>query len=82
MASLDPTALMDAKQCQAELFLGDDDAAEIVKGMTQAVVVAKMEAAAELASARSVNKVGRCRLTVSYPILKALTVPALETGMS
>ena len=56
IASLDPAALAAAKQCQAELFLGDDDAAEMVQEMTQAHVAAKVEAAIELASVRSVNK--------------------------
>jgi hypothetical protein len=28
------------------------------------------------------NKVGRCRLTASNPVLKALTTSALETGIS
>ena len=56
IATLDAGALGAAKAYQAEINLSDSDAAEITYQLAQAHVVAKVEEAAELASARSVNQ--------------------------
>ena len=56
IATLDAGALGAAKAYQAEINLSDEDAAEITYQLAQAHVVAKVEEAAELASARSVNQ--------------------------
>ena len=55
ITTLDAALLTAAKAYQAEIHLADKDAAELVTGLVQATVVAKVEAAAELASARTVN---------------------------
>ena len=55
VANLDAASLADAKAFQTEVNLSDADAAEVVHAMAQAHVVGKVEEAAELASARTVN---------------------------
>ena len=55
VANLDDASLADAKAFQTEVNLSDADAAEGVHAMAQAHVVGKVEEAAELASARTVN---------------------------
>mgnify|MGYP002860110985 CR=1 FL=1 len=55
VANLDDASLADAKAFQTEVNLSDADAAEVVHAMAQAHVVGKVEEAAELASARTVN---------------------------
>lgn len=55
VASLDPSALRQAKAYQEEIHLSDADAAELVTSMVKAEVVAKVEKASELASVRTVN---------------------------
>jgi len=55
VANLDDASLAAAKAFQSEVNLADADAAEVVHAMAQAHVVGKVEEAAELASARTVN---------------------------
>tara|TARA_B110000977_G_scaffold141755_1_gene179836 strand:+ start:25709 stop:28657 length:2949 start_codon:yes stop_codon:yes gene_type:complete len=55
IANLDDASLASAKQFQTEVNLSDADTAEVVHEMAQQLVVAKVEQAAELASARTVN---------------------------
>jgi hypothetical protein len=55
VANLDDAGLAAAKAFQTEVNLSDADAAEVVHAMAQAHVVGKVEEAAELASARTVN---------------------------
>ena len=55
VANLDDASLAAAKAFQTEVNLSDADAAEVVHAMAQAHVVGKVEEAAELASARTVN---------------------------
>jgi hypothetical protein len=55
IANLDAAALGAAKAYQAEVNLSDADAAEICHKLAQDIVCEKIEAAAELASARTVN---------------------------
>ena len=55
VANLDDASLAAAKQFQNEVNLSDADAAAVVSAMAQEIVVGKIEQAAELASARTVN---------------------------
>ena len=55
VANLNDASLAAAKQFQNEVNLSDADAAAVVSAMAQEIVVGKIEQAAELASARTVN---------------------------
>ena len=55
IATLDATALADAKAYQGEINLSDEDTAEVVGPMCQRHVVDLIEKASELASSRTVN---------------------------
>jgi hypothetical protein len=47
-----------------------------------AQIGARFEGMPFLQAASIIYKVGRCRSTLSNPVLKALTVSTLETGIS